>query len=61
MIVNNRVIYTPPTAEIGRAFEKFIAKQHFDPVLIDLSEFEQKSGAGISCMIMHLNYLTRPH
>jgi N-dimethylarginine dimethylaminohydrolase len=48
------IAYTPPTPEVGTAFSKFVEQIGYEPVLINLSEFERKSGAGISCLIMHL-------
>ena len=55
LVLGNKVLMSPANADIGKAFSAFITKQGFEPVVIDLSEFE-KSGAALSCCIMHLNY-----
>ena len=46
------------SAESGKIkfIETMCANQGYDPVIFNLSEFS-KSGAAISCMIMHLNYV----
>lgn len=36
--------------------ERTCAKKGYEPVMFNLSEFE-KSGAALSCMVMHLNYV----
>jgi N-dimethylarginine dimethylaminohydrolase len=55
LVLKNKVLMSPANSQIGSAFADFIAKQSFEPVLIDLSEFE-KSGAALSCCVFHLNY-----
>jgi hypothetical protein len=36
--------------------EKICSKYGFEPIFFNISEF-YKSGAAVSCMIMHLNYV----
>jgi N-dimethylarginine dimethylaminohydrolase len=54
--IGNRIYHSPARTEgsVGAAKELFVSLG-FEPVIIDLWEFE-KSGADLSCMIMHLNY-----
>lgn len=56
VVLGNKVLYGPATPELGKEFSYFIEKHDFEPVTIDLSEFE-KSGAALSCMVLHLNYI----
>lgn len=37
-------------------FQKIVMKAELEPVVVNLSEFE-KSGASLSCLVFHLNYL----
>jgi N-dimethylarginine dimethylaminohydrolase len=58
LVMGNKVLYgpSPPSKpDIGKTFSEFIIKAGFEPVLVNLSEFEL-SGAGLSCFILHLNY-----
>jgi N-dimethylarginine dimethylaminohydrolase len=58
VMIGNEVLHTEINRESDRAFRNFVIKYGYEPVLIDLSEFE-KSGAALSCMVLHLNYLAR--
>jgi N-dimethylarginine dimethylaminohydrolase len=56
LVVGNKVFFYSPARNF---FEDFCRQSlNLEPVFIDLSEFE-KSGAGLSCMVMHLNYKGR--
>lgn len=55
LTLNGKVFHSPVFKDSGSDFKDFITKLGLEPVLVDLSEFE-KSGAGLSCMTMHLNY-----
>lgn len=56
LVINGKVFFY---SEERNFFEDFSRDTlHLDPIFVNLSEFE-KSGAGLSCMIMHLNYKGR--
>jgi N-dimethylarginine dimethylaminohydrolase len=54
-IGNNLLAATPTNQSSIKFFQKLCANQGLQDVIFDLSEFD-KSGADLSCMIMHLNY-----
>jgi N-dimethylarginine dimethylaminohydrolase len=59
LVFGKRVLHMPNMAgDCGKKFSELMEKHGYEPVLIDLSEFE-KSGAALSCMVMHLNYKNR--
>jgi N-dimethylarginine dimethylaminohydrolase len=51
----NKILYSPTSHENIEDFLKFVPSIGYEPVLIRLNEFE-KSGAGLSCMVLHLNH-----
>lgn len=59
LLLDGKVLHAPPTDDDStEAFKKFIYNLGYEPVIIHLEEFE-KSGADLSCMLMHLNYRNR--
>jgi N-dimethylarginine dimethylaminohydrolase len=54
--IGKRVLHAPASGEDDRKFRETIFKMGFEPVIINLGEYE-KSGADLSCMLMHLNYV----
>lgn len=59
LVFGKRVLHMPNMAgDCGKNFSELIMKHGYEPVLIDLSEFE-KSGAALSCFVMHLNFQGR--
>lgn len=53
--IKEKIFYNmPPTNHSWKALDKLIEKLGFEPVGIDLDEFD-KSGADLSCMVMALN------
>jgi N-dimethylarginine dimethylaminohydrolase len=55
LVKNNKVYHSPVTPNTWGDFESLISKLDLEPVRVNLSEFE-KSGASLSCLILHLNY-----
>lgn len=60
LVMENKVLCAPYTIETGdeKSFRRLLSKHGFDLVVFNLSEFE-KSGAALSCLVMHLNYRNR--
>lgn len=57
--IGDKVLHgTSSSKDSEKALNKCIEKMGFEPVSINLSEFD-KSGADCSCMAMHLNYYGR--
>jgi N-dimethylarginine dimethylaminohydrolase len=56
LVIGSKVFFYSPARNFFEDFSRDIL--HLDPIYIDLTEFE-KSGAGLSCMVMHLNYKGR--
>jgi len=57
--IGNKVFHAVIDPDGGpKILEKLLIKLGFEPVQINLSEFA-KSGADLSCLIMHLNYYGR--
>ena len=59
VIVGNKVFYgvlDDASAEGHAEFERLMAQHNLYAVPLDISEFD-KSGACLSCMVMHFNYL----
>lgn len=53
--VGHEVFHSPRTLESGRALGTILQRAGYDLKIVVLSEFE-KSGADLSCLIMHLNH-----
>lgn len=49
------LVNDPPTKESRDDFEDLMVDLGFDPVIVNLSEFD-KSGADLSCLCLHLNF-----
>lgn len=49
------LVNVPPTKESRDALEDLVVRLGFDPVMINLGEFD-KSGADLSCLVLHLNH-----
>lgn len=49
------LVNDPPTKESRDVFEDLMVDLGFDPVIVNLSEFD-KSGADLSCLCLHLNF-----
>jgi N-dimethylarginine dimethylaminohydrolase len=58
LVFGKEVLYGPATPELGNAFGDYISKYGYEPIIVELTEFE-KSGAALSCACMHLNYKAR--
>lgn len=56
--LRNKILYNKMNTGSDRAFEALMGKHSFSAVGFDLDEFD-KSGADLSCMIMHLNVAGR--
>ena len=58
VVFDKEVLHIEINRESDKAFRNLMIKHGYEPVLIDMSEFD-KSAAAISCFVMHLNYGTR--
>lgn len=59
ILLNGAILHAPPSDDDSKeAFKQFISHLGYEPVIIHLEEYE-KSGADLSCMLMHLNYHNR--
>ena len=56
LLLGSRVFHAPCRGDDSeQAFRNFMVHLGLDPVIVYLWEFE-KSGADLSCLVMHLNY-----
>jgi N-dimethylarginine dimethylaminohydrolase len=55
VIVNGEIFNCIMDVESKNYFFDYISRYGLTPIDVDVSEFD-KSGAGLSCMVMHLNY-----
>jgi len=55
--IKNKILYSPVN-DSHKELEKTLGKLNLEVVPVDMSEFA-KSGAALSCMMMHLNYNNR--
>lgn len=54
--IDKKVLYHIPVTEDSRtAIDNILIKAGYEPVGVNIGEFD-KSGASLSCLIMHLNY-----
>jgi N-dimethylarginine dimethylaminohydrolase len=56
--IRDKILHSPVRPELQKDFTDFMTKLSLEPIIFPLSEFE-KSGASLSCLIMHLNYASR--
>lgn len=57
--IKDKIFYTvPETAQSRRALDNLINQLGYDTVPLNLGEFD-KSGADLSCLVMHLNFVGR--